>query len=121
MASANLAGETSFGGAALEWRIPLGAGGNWSFDPHFGVVVHDGDPLRNPFPPSQSVDRARFDAEELALGSRDLFRLGFGVTWRATEDWNVQFAFEHLSHGQILGDGVNQGLDNAGVKIGRRF
>jgi hypothetical protein len=33
----------------------------------------------------------------------------------------VQAVFEHLSHGQILGSGRNQGLDMAGVRVVYRF
>ncbi len=29
--------------------------------------------------------------------------------------------YEHLSHGQILGDGRNQGLDNIGLRVSYSF
>jgi lipid A 3-O-deacylase len=29
--------------------------------------------------------------------------------------------FQHLSHGQILGDGRNQGVDQIGIRLGYQF
>jgi lipid A 3-O-deacylase len=117
--SLNTAGETSFVGVTLEWRFMLGE--KVSFDPFLGYAIHDGDPLDNPFPPSDSVNRQRFNDEELALGSRDQFRIGFAFGYALSERWTAYGVFEHLSHGQILGKGKNQGLDNVGLRIGRSF
>jgi lipid A 3-O-deacylase len=119
VASLNTQGETSFAGASLDWHFPVGQ--KFSLDPYLGYVIHTGDPLNNPYPPADSVRRAAFNAEELALGSRDLFRLGFAVSYQATDAWTSAIVYEHLSHGHILGGEKNQGLDNLGLRFGHAF
>jgi lipid A 3-O-deacylase len=117
--SINTHGETSFAGVGLDWSFPIGE--RFSVDPYLGYVIHTGDPLENPYAPSDSERRAKFNAEELALGSRDLFRLGFAVSYRHNEKWTSSLVYEHLSHGHMLGGSKNQGLDNLGIRLGRTF
>lgn len=117
MASANTAGDTSFGGFGLEWRWEFADG--WALEPGFGYVVHDGE-LRNPFP-NGSPEAAAFAAENVQFGSRDLFRTSLGLTRDFEGPWEAQIFFSHLSHGQILGEGRNQGLDQAGIRLGYQF
>jgi lipid A 3-O-deacylase len=117
--SINTQGETSFAGVGLDWSFPIGE--RFSVDPYLGYVIHTSDPLENPYAPSDSVRRAKFNAEELALGSRDLFRLGFAVSYRHNEKWTSSVVYEHLSHGHMLGGSKNQGLDNVGIRLGRTF
>jgi lipid A 3-O-deacylase len=119
VASLNTQGETSFGGVSLDWHFPLGQ--HFSIDPYLGYIIHTGDPLNNPYPPADSLRRAAFNAEELALGSRDLFRLGFATSYKLSDTWTTAIVYEHLSHGHILGGEKNQGLDNLGLRFGRTF
>jgi lipid A 3-O-deacylase len=42
------------------------------------------------------------------------------VTYHLDSPWMVQGYYEHLSHGQILGEGRNQGLDEFGIRVGYR-
>jgi len=117
VASLNVAGDTSFAGVGLEWRLRLGE--HWTFDPGLGYVIHDGE-LEVPFP-FGSQEAVDFSAEHVLLGSRDLFRTSFGFSREFGERWSGQVFFSHLSHGQILGNGRNQGMDQIGLRIGRRF
>ena len=119
VASLNTQGETSFAGVGLDWTFPVSK--NITIDPYLGYVIHNGDPLDNPYAPADSARRAKFNAEELALGSRDLFRLGFAVGYRHSETWTSYLVYEHLSHGHILGGSKNQGIDNVGIRLGRTF
>jgi lipid A 3-O-deacylase len=57
-----------------------------------------------------------FSANHVLLGSEDLFRTSLALTWKFSDTWGVQGIYEHLSHGQILGKGRNQGLDEIGVR-----
>lgn len=116
-ASMNAAGDTSFGGVGLEWQVPIGGG--WSLDPGFGYVIHDGE-VKNPFP-NGDPRATRYSNENVLLGSRDLFRTSLGLSAPLSDTLGVQVIYEHLSHGQILGNGRNQGLDNLGVRITYRF
>ena len=110
--SFNTAGDTSYGGAGLMWNWDFAEG--WSFEPSLGYVIHDGA-TESPFPQGDPRSNA-FAEENLLLGSEDLFRTGFAINRDFGPNWGLQLQFEHLSHGQILGDGRNQGVDSLGVR-----
>lgn len=114
MASINTAGNTSFAGFGLEWRWEFAE--NWALEPGVGYVIHDGE-TENPFTPG-SPDNLAFANEHLLLGSEDLFRTSIGLTRDFEGPWEGQIFFEHLSHGQIIGEGHNQGVDQLGIRFG---
>ncbi len=117
MASINTAGDTSFGGGGLEWRWNFA--GNWAFEPGLGVVVHNGE-VDNPFP-NGSQEAFDFSQEHVLLGSDVLFRTSLGLTYDFEGPWEAGLFFEHLSHGQFLASGRNQGLDEFGIRFGYQF
>ena len=113
----NTAGDTSFAGIGLLWNWDFAPG--WSFEPGIGYVIHDGE-LEAPFPQGDPRNLP-FNATTVYLGSRDLFRTSFALNRDFGDDWGVQLQYEHLSHGQIIGEGRNQGLDSIGLRVYRRF
>lgn len=117
MASLNTGGDTSFVAVGLEydWRFA----GRWHFEPGFGYALHDGK-LNNRYP-NGTPQAAAYFKEHVLLGSRDLFRTNLSLTYDINDQWAVQGVYEHLSHGQILGHGRNQGLDELGVRMVRNF
>ncbi|MDX2276723.1 MAG: acyloxyacyl hydrolase [Hyphomonadaceae bacterium] len=117
MASINTQGDTSYAGFGLDWRFNITD--NWSIDPSFGYVIHNGE-NSNPYP-NNTPEAAEFADNHVLLGSDDLFRTGLGLTYHFDNAWMLQGYFEHLSHGQILGEGRNQGLDEFGLRLGYRF
>lgn len=117
MASINTAGETSFGGVGLEWRWNFAD--NWALEPGVGIVAHNGE-VDNPFA-NGTPEAAEFAEEHVLLGSEVLFRTSIGLTYDFEGPWEVQGFFEHLSHGQILASGRNQGLDEVGIRFGYQF
>ncbi len=117
MASVNTAGATSFGGLGFEWRWEFADG--WAVEPGLGYIVHDGEAL-NPFA-NGTPEAAAFAEQHVQLGSRDLFRTSLGLTRDFEGPWEAEIFFSHLSHGQILGEGRNQGMDQLGVRLGRQF
>lgn len=117
MASISTTGDTSFGGAGLDWRFNLSD--HWAIEPGVGIVTHDGE-ADNPYA-NGTPEAAAFADEHVLLGSRTLFRTSLGLTYDMDGPWEVQAYFEHLSHGQILGHGRNQGLDELGVRLGYQF
>lgn len=114
MASVNTAGDTSFGGFGLEWRWDFAEG--WAIEPGVGYVIHDGT-TENPYPGGSQAN-VDFSRDHLLLGSEDLFRTSIGLTRDFEGPWEGQLFFEHLSHGQIIGSGHNQGIDQIGIRIG---
>lgn len=113
VASVNTAGNTSYAGVGLAWQWEFAEG--WTLEPGVAYVVHDGE-LEHPYP-SGDPRNIPFDESNVYLGSRDLFRTSLALSRNFGENWGAQILFEHLSHGQILGEGRNQGMDNIGVRL----
>lgn len=116
MASVNTASETSFAAAGLEWDFEFADG--WHLEPGVSYAMHTGE-LK--IKGDTAAERAAYQEEFLLLGSRDLFRTSLALTRDFNEKWSAQLLFEHLSHGQILGNGRNQGLDEFGIRLVRRY
>lgn len=117
MASINTDDGVSFGGVGLIWRWEFADG--WAFEPGFGYIIHDGE-IDNPFPLG-TPQAAAFEAEHQLLGSRDLFRSTFALEREFTPRLAAQLYWQHMSHGQILDEGRNQGLDYVGLRFIYRF
>ena len=118
MVSANVSNDgVNFGGVGLLWRWEFADG--WAFEPGFGYIIHDGE-LDNPFP-DNTVAAEEFSEEHQLLGSRDLFRTSFALEREFGERFAAQLYWEHMSHGQILDTGRNQGLDYVGLRLLYRF
>ena len=80
-----------------------------------GYALHDGA-LESPFPVGDPKSDA-FTSNHVLLGSHDLFRTSLAFNYAIDERWGAQVMYEHLSHGQVLGNGRNQGLDNVGLRV----
>ncbi len=117
VASLNVSGDTSYGGGGLMWNWDFAEG--WSLEPSLGYVIHDGA-TESPFPQG-SPESFAFSQENVLLGSEDLFRSALSLNRDFGENWGLQLHYEHLSHGQIIGEGRNQGLDSAGIRAYWRF
>lgn len=117
VASVNVSGDTSYAGVGLQWQWKFAEG--WSLEPSLGYVIHDGS-NESPFPQGSPESEA-FARENVLLGSDDLFRTGLALGRDFGENWGGQIQYEHLSHGQILGNGRNQGMDSIGARIYWRF
>ena len=117
IASVNLAGDTSYIGTGIHLGIPIID--NWTLEPGFGYVIHDGT-LQNLYPRSDPRF-TNYWQQNLLLGSRDLFRSSLAINTTIDEKWGVQVQIDHLSHGRLIGEGENQGLDSLGLRIIRRL
>ncbi|MEO1475150.1 MAG: acyloxyacyl hydrolase [Pseudomonadota bacterium] len=117
----NTAGNTSFGGFGLSWDWQLGKRKRWEIETSLGYIVHSGE-IDIPFPEDPgNPANAAFDNNNILFGSRDLFRSTLALNRHLGERWGVQLIYEHLSHGQIIGDGRNQGNDSVGGRVYYRF
>ncbi len=119
--SYNTAGNTSFGGFGLVWQWQFSK--RFALEPSLGYVIHTGaiDVPLPIGPPENTAINDAFDENNVLFGSRDLFRTTLALNYDITERLGVQLIFEHLSHGQILGDGRNQGNDSLGGRFYYRF
>jgi lipid A 3-O-deacylase len=117
MGSINTDDGVNFGGVGVLWRWEFAEG--WAFEPGFGYIIHDGA-IDNPFPDGTPA-AAAYEEEHQLTGSQDLFRSSFALEREFGERWAGQLYWEHMSHGQILDSGRNQGLDYVGLRIAYRF
>lgn len=116
--SANVSDDgVNFGGVGLLWRWEFAEG--WAFEPGFGYIIHDGE-LDNPFA-DNTPEAEAFSQEHQLLGSRDLFRTTFALEREFGSRAAAQLYWQHMSHGQILDEGRNQGLDYVGLRFIYRF
>ena len=115
--SFNTAGDTSYGAVGLMWNWDFADG--WSLEPSLGYAIHDGA-VESPFPQGDPRSDA-FAKDNILFGSEDLFRTGLAINRDLGENWGLQLQYEHLSHGQILGTGRNQGVDSLGLRAYWRF
>ena len=101
--SLNSAGDTSFAGAGLSWK--LGAGRVYA-RPEIAVVVHDGPRLR-----------IAPDGTHTELGSRVLFAPGLGVGARVTPRLSLEASWVHISQGRVFDRRQNPGIDMWGARL----
>lgn len=125
-AAVNTEGDTSYGGVGVGWKLDVGGEGGWYVRPGIGLAVHDGEEelpdFREPgLPPEEVARRVALRDEKIEFGSRVLFQPEFSVGYQFDDDWSAELSYVHLSHGQILGSGKNQGLDEVGLRLNRRF
>lgn len=112
--SANSDGGTNVGGLGLIWTSPdFGRGYVEAFA---GPSLHDGvgDLDRRPGDPV----RERLDDERVVFGSRVVARLGLAAGYRLSPRWDLAAYYAHYSHGFLLDDDFNDGLDTLGVRLG---
>ena len=107
----------TFGGVGLYWRNEFVQ--DWAFELGFGYIIHDGE-VDNIYAPG-TPEAVAFEAEHQLLGSRDLFRTSMALERELGERAALQLYWEHMSHGQILDEGRNQGLDYVGLRFLYRF
>lgn len=101
--SLNSAGDTSFAGAGLSWKLGRGA---IYIRPEIGVVIHDG--------PSR---RIAANGQHLELGSRVLFEPGIGIGTRLGERASLEASWTHISQGRIFNREQNPGIDMWGARL----
>lgn len=122
--SINTQGDTSYGGVGLLWRTP-DFGDRFYGELGLGYVIHNGEtqiPDISPAnTPAENQRLQQLDAEKIEFGSEDLIRAALGVGMRVSDRHAVELFYEHLSHGQILGEGSNEALDAFGARWAIRF
>lgn len=118
--SANTLGQSNFGAVGLSWPIRLKH--RFYFRPGLGIAYTDGMtelPASNEpgLPPEEIRRRLQLRHDRIGFGSRWLFEpeLNFGA--HVTDRWSAELSWVHLSNGEILHQGRNQGLDDVGVRV----
>lgn len=101
--SLNSGGDTSFLYAGLTWDVDITE--SLFLEATLGGAVNNG----------KDATPGRID-----MGCRVTFREAANLGYRFNEHWQMLVGVEHLSHAGLC-DGGNDGLTNAGVRVGYRF
>lgn len=124
--SVSTSGDTSFGGAGLAWNWAPGGGKRFYIRPELGLVTHDGyanmaSPNEGGLSQEEIDRRVALRDEHIEFGSKILFETGLSFGWHFTDRTAMELSYIHLSHGQILASGPNEGLDNVGLRLVHRI
>ena len=125
MISANTNVPTDFVAAGFDWPIGL-FGSKWYVRPGIGLAYTTGEAdIGNAFAPGisaqESERRAHLAATRIDFGSSVLFEPELAFGYRINDKWRAELSYVHLSNGQILHQGKNQGMDDIGLRVGYRF
>ncbi len=104
IASLNTAGDTSFAGVGLSWKIGKGP---VYLRPGVGLVVHDG--------PKSRIDPLTRDHTE--LGSRVLFEPEIALGARLSPRLGIEASWVHISHARLFSSQQNPGIDMMGLRL----
>lgn len=102
--SANLSGDTNFGGVGVSWK---GEFGQLYVRPGVGLVLHDAPSLR-----VDPVTGFRTD-----LGSRVLFEPEIALGLDLSERWSVEASWVHISNARLFNSEQNPGIDTMGLRV----
>ena len=126
MISINTQVPTDFVAVGFDWPIAILGSAKWYIRPGIGLAYTTGKAdVGNAFDPGVSAaERARrayLARTRIDFGSSVLFEPELALGYRINDKWRVEASYVHLSNGQILHSGKNQGLDDVGVRLGYRF
>jgi hypothetical protein len=126
MISANNRVATDFAAVGLNWRLPIAFGGRLYARPGFGFAYTTGEAdIGNSadlsLSPAVRQQRQHLAATRIDFGSKALFEPEMAFGYRFTRRWAAEISYVHLSNGQILHQGKNQGLDDAGLRVAYSF
>jgi len=124
--SANTEVSTHFAAVGLSWPLTIAYGGRLYVRPGFGVAYTTGaadvgnseDPSAGPAERARRLHLAR---TRIDFGSKVLFEEELAFGYRFAPRWALEAAYTHLSNGQILHRGKNQGLDDVGLRVAYSF
>jgi lipid A 3-O-deacylase len=97
---------TSLTYAGLDWTVDLSD--KVFFDIGFGGAIHDG-----------RLDGNAPNNNENRYGCRALFHENLSIGYRLTESASIMASIEHMSNASLCD--YNEGLTNAGVRLGYSF
>lgn len=126
MVAFNTSVSTDFVALGFDWPIPILRSQHWYLRPGIGFAGTTGKAdIGNSNDPNVSAAerqrRARLAATRIDFGSHDLFEPELALGYKINNDWKVEASYVHLSNGQILHSGKNQGLDDVGLRLMYRW
>lgn len=121
-AMVNFSGNTNFGSAGLLWQGKISD--RFYVEYATGLSVNDG--TRTIPSPNNETDAAVIadlvnrKATEIEFGANVLFRNAFAFGFNLDDSTGIEIVWEHHSHAKLFSS-VNEGIDNAGIRVAKRF
>ena len=124
--AANSNVPTDFIAVGLDWRINLTHDHRWYVRPGIGLAYTTGEAdVGNAYAPGLSPQemqrRLHLSQTRIDFGSKDLFEPELALGYQISHHWAAEVSYVHLSNGQILHQGTNQGLDDIGARLAYHF
>ena len=118
--SINSEGTSNFVAAGLSW--PIDITDSIYVRPGLGLAYTDGKvglPAVNEpgIPPAEIARRLELYNTRIDFGSHVLFEPEIAIGVRLSDRLSAELSWVHISNGNILGSGKNQGMDDAGVRL----
>lgn len=117
---------TDFIAAGFDWRLDFTADKRWYIRPGIGLAyttgkANIGNAFQPGLTPTESARRYYLTHTRIDFGSHTLFEPELALGYQISPRWTGELTYLHLSNGQILHHGVNQGLDDIGLRLAYRF
>ncbi len=124
LASFNTSKNTHFAAVGLSWPIRLTDA--LYIRPGMGIAYTTGEaglpPANAPGLTQAEIDRrVALNRSRIDFGSKVLFEPELALGYHFSDSWSAELSWTHLSNGQILHQGKNQGLDDVGARLIKRF
>jgi hypothetical protein len=116
--------STDFAAIGLDWRVQFSK--KWYIRPGIGLAYTTGKaglpPANAPgLTPAQYLVRLHLYQERIDFGDHYLFEPELAAGYNFNSKWAIEASYVHLSNGQILHQGKNQGLDDLGLRLNYHF
>jgi len=116
--------STDFAAIGLDWRVQFSK--KWYIRPGIGLAYTTGKaglpPANAPnLTPDEYQTRLHLYQERIDFGDHYLFEPELAVGYNINPKWALEASYVHLSNGQILHQGKNQGLDDVGLRLNYHF
>lgn len=124
--SANSQVPTDFAAVGLNWPLTIAYGGRLYVRPGFGIAYTTGqagigNSADTTVGAAEHERRLHLTQTRIDFGDHWLFEPELAFGYKVTPKIAVEASYVHLSNGQILHHGKNQGLDDLGVRVAYSF
>ena len=125
LGSLNTRYTTDFIAVGVDWRVPVFKT-RFYVRPGIGIAYTNGEynlpPANAPnLTPAEYAYRYHLYKSRIDFGDPVLFEPELAAGYQITRKWSAEISWTHLSNGQILHQGKNQGLDDVGLRAVYHF
>ena len=126
LGSVNSEVRTDFVAVGVNYPLHIFPDKRFFIRPGIGIAYTNGEAdIGNAFEPglsaAEKARRIQVTATRIDFGSHAVFEPEFALGYHFNDRLSAEISYVHLSNGQILHSGKNQGLDDVGARLTYRF